>query len=151
MPLYAHGIARKKHGLTFKPLARHKRATNTWAHGVFVAHARAVEYEKLARTCVAAPSLTTAAAVLVERFCCDNGVTPALFAQLLEKLQAFTGHDVGEFAAGAADGVDFTELPADALHQLVLHAPTWLHQIKPRSRTEWTTTANTESSVPEGD
>ena len=149
MPLYQHGIERKKHGLTFKPLARHKRATNTFAHGIFVAHARAVEYEKLARTCVATPSLTTAAAVLVERFCVENGVTPALFAQLIEKLQACTGHDLSEFAAGAADGVDFTELPAGVLHQLVLHAPTWLHHIKPRSRAEWITTTNTESSAPE--
>jgi len=139
MALFVTGLARSKHSLTFEPNASDVPSSHAWAQRLFVTQARGAPYDDLVGTCLKDPSLKSCAAVLVERFCIENGVGPKEFAHLMEELHKATGYDTANYVARfqAVGFIDLTELPQGVLRELVAHAPTWHHQNQKRKRIEW--------------
>lgn len=122
-------VARSKPslGLTFEPCAKNADGEVPRGHAWFLSEARAVKYDTLVDTCLADPSLMTCAAVLIERFCFDRGITRGMFSQLLRNLQ---GDPSPEMAAlyDRCDGtgyVDLTTLPEATLQRIVVDLPMW--------------------------
>ena len=138
MSLFAPGLARTKHHLTFCPAASDVPSTYPWAQALFVTQARAAPYDDLVATCLKDPSLKTCAAVLIERFCFENGVDPVTFAYIQGRLEAHMGYKVHALDLGMDfQCIDLTRLPQNALHELVKNAPTWEQAKRKRMRGEW--------------
>lgn len=139
MPLYnidPYEPAREKHGIVFAPRSRGADGASPQGHALFLANARNVEYNQLVDTCVAAPELKTCAAVLLERYCADNRVDKAMLQQLLKHPKDAAAVDCAALLAhwDSEGEVDFTTLPQDTLHSLVLGFPLWheaLRHVRP--------------------
>ena len=136
MSLFAPGLARTKHHLTFCPAASDVPSTHPWAQALFVTQARAAPYDDLVATCLKDPSLKTCAAVLIERFCFENGVDANCFGYLHGRLEAHMGFEKHTFQMDT-HCIDLTTLPQNALHELVKNAPTWEQEKRKRMRGEW--------------
>ena len=130
MPTFStdhYEVARAKHGIVFAPRSRGADGASPQGHALFLTNARAVDYNQLVDTCVAAPELKTCAAVLLERYCADNRVDKAMLQQLLKHPKDAAAVDcAGLLARWDSEGeVDFTTLSQDTLHSLVLGFPLW--------------------------
>ena len=139
MALFVSALARSKHNLTFQPNASDVPSSHAWAQRLFVTQARAAPYDQLVQTCLKDPSLKTCCAILVERFCIENGVGPKEFGHLMGQLQALTGYDTVAFVARCQElgYIDLTTLPQGVLRELVANAPTWHNQKRQRKGIEW--------------
>ena len=139
MALFVTGLARSKNKVTFCPAAPSMPSSHEWAQRLFVTQARGANYEDLVQTCLKDPSLKSCAAVLVERFCLENGVGPKAFGHLMGELQKATGYDTANYVARfqAVGYIDLTELPQGVLRELVANAPTWHNQKRQRKGIEW--------------
>lgn len=136
MSLFAPGLTRTKHHLTFCPAASDVPSTHPWAQALFVTQARAAPYDDLVATCLKDPSLKTCAAVLIERFCFENGVDANCLGYLMGRLTAHMGFDKHTLQIDIGC-IDLTRLPQNALHELVKNAPTWEQDKRKRMRAEW--------------
>ena len=137
MSLFAPGLARSKHSLTFQPNASDVPSSHAWAQRLFVTQARAAPYDELVATCLKDPSLKTCAAVLIERWALENGVDPATFGYIQGRLEAHMGYKPHGLDLGMDfQCIDLTRLPQNALHELVKNAPTW-EQAKRKRKCEW--------------
>ena len=130
MPLYSRDfseVAHVKNGIVFAPRSRGADGASPQGQALFLTNARAVDYNQLVDTCVAAPELKTCAAVLLERYCIDNRVDKAMLQQLLKHPKDVTAFDCAALLArwDSEGEVDFTTLPQDTLHSLVLGFPLW--------------------------
>ena len=129
MPLFTTDskIAREKHGVVFAPRSRGADGASPKGHALFLANARAVDYQTLVDTCVTGPELTTCAAVLLERYCADHRVDKEMLRRLLMQPVDVAAFDcAGLLSRWDSDGeVDFTTLPQETLHSLVLRFPVW--------------------------
>ena len=136
MALFVTGLARSRNHLTFFPAASDVPSSHAWAQRLFVTQARTAPYDDLIHTCLKDPSLKTCCAILVERFCIENGVGPKDFGFLMGELQKATGYDTVAFVARCQEQgyIDLTELPQDVLRELVANAPTWEEQKRKRKR-----------------
>ena len=138
MSLFAPGLARSKHNLTFQPAASDVPSTHAWAQALFVAQARCCPYDDLVATCLKDPTLKTCAAVLIERWAFENGVDPGTFGYIQGRLEAHMGYKPHGLDLGMDfQCIDLTRLPQNALHELVKNAPTWEQAKRKRMRGEW--------------
>ena len=136
-------VARSKPGLglTFEPCAKDADGEVPRGHTSFLSEARSVKYDTLVDTCLSDPSLKTCAAVLIERFCFDRGITRGTFLQLLRNLQGDPSPEIAALydRCNGTGRVDLTTLPEATLQRIVLDLPTWydafLLQLRPVQKT----------------
>ena len=140
--------AREKHGIVFAPRSRGADGASPQGHSLFLTNARAVDYNQLVDTCVSAHELKTCAAVLLERYCMDNRVDKAMLQQLLKHPKDVAAFDCAALLArwDSEGEVDFTTLPQDTLHSLVLGFPLW-HEALRRVRATTTSPPTTGGST----
>tara|TARA_B100000519_G_scaffold41233_1_gene31329 strand:+ start:56 stop:493 length:438 start_codon:yes stop_codon:yes gene_type:complete len=122
-------VARSKPGLglTFEPCAKDADGEVPRGHTSFLSEARSVKYDTLVDTCLSDPSLKTCAAVLIERFCFDRGITRGTFLQLLRNLEGDPSPEIAALynRCKGTGYVDLTTLPEAMLQRIVLDLPMW--------------------------
>ena len=131
-------VARSKQGLglTFEPCAKDADGEVPRGHTWFLSEARSVKYDTLVDTCLSDPSLKTCAAVLIERFCFDRGITRSTFLQLLRNLEGDPSPEIAALYNRCKDSgyVDLTTLPEAMLQRIVLDIPTWYEALLLQAR-----------------